>query len=251
MKIARIIAVFIICMCNQNAFSQVTKDDLRQFAERAIKDKTIEVQAPSFNTSGVNLAYALGGWSLADPGNPEPIDFVLRQVIRTAVIRKDDARISKKWLVPALERVDDVIVQMLADLQRKDLKKSELIDLLTKKTEQIDEIYGEQLDRAAKALDKKEVTAERFAKEYQVTFVTDPGGGSIKCMPAGRWELYKFLLAKGIVLPEPEWVALVQAKGVTLVGKYRFRVTWASGDPFDEIVEIKSDGELRFKQIHK
>lgn len=250
MRTALAIAVTIIGACVLTADGQDAKLDLRQFAERAIKDKTVEVWKPSYDTTGVNLRYDLGGWAVADPGKPEPIDLVLKEVLQVAVIRGDNADISKKWLAPALDRVEDVIGQMVADLVREDLDKKALLKSLTKKSDRIIEIYDAQLERAAKALGKKEVVADRPAKEYEVNLVTDPPGGTITYMPAGRWELYTFLSEKmkkkGV--PEPEWTAVVQTEAIPLVGQYRFRVTWTTGKPFEGTVEIKRKGQIRFKQ---
>jgi hypothetical protein len=233
------------------ALGQDSKPDLSTFAEQAAKQKSIEIWTPAFDLAGVNLRYDLGGWGVGDPGKPEPLDLVLRQVLRVAAIRGDTSEVAKKYLAPDLGKVEGVIREMVADLESAGANKKVALDRLGKKESEIDDIFVAGLERAAKALDKKEVTADRPAKEYRVDLATDPDGGTIECMPAGRWELYRFLRDQGRKVAEPDWTPMVRTTQVPLVGKYQFRVTWPTGARFEGVVEVRGKDPLRFKQPTK
>jgi hypothetical protein len=229
---------------------KATLQDIKEYVAKAIKDDDVKLRPPSFDTDGVNLQYDLGGVVVADPVKTNPIDLVLEQQFRVAAIQSDKNEISKKWLAPKLGEVEKIITRMVEDLEIKEIGKDQLLRNVKKNGEKIAQIYGDALDEAARQLGKKEATSKRPAKVYYVNLSTTPENGAIKCMPAGRWDIYQFLTrVKKLNVPEPEWTAIVQSKNIPLVGKYRFRVTWSNGGKqFDDIVEVTSNEPLTFRQ---
>jgi hypothetical protein len=258
MKTLLAVALLLIGAYVQEVGEGDRKTALRQFAQRTINEKTVNVLTPTYDTSGVYMKYDLGGWAVTYVDKGQPFDQVLGEVLQVAVIRSDTSPISKKWLVPALDRVEDIIEQMIADLQQPGMDKTKLSRSLKSKSDQILSIYKQQMKLAAKALGKREFVADPNApgredmpeagKQYKVSFVTEPLGGAIKYLPAGRWELYKFLSKDRKDVAEPEWIALVQTNAIQLGGKYRFRVNWPAGKPFEGTVEINKNDTLRFPQ---
>jgi len=245
MKLEHVLALFIATVPSIARGDQPSAA-FRDFAKRAIENKTIKLRPPSFEPNGNNLQYDLGGWENSTPGQANPTDLVLVELFRAEAIRRDGSDVSKK-LATVLNNVDDQIAQMLDEIDQGGSDKDKLVKALRKHRDSIDQIYLDKVTAVAKGMGKETATLVKAAQVFRVQVKTVPAGGIIRYMPALRWDLYLFRAKRGEKVA-PEWTALTQFKNVPLSGKYRFEVTWPTGAKFEDFVEVVNDQPVELPQ---
>jgi hypothetical protein len=154
----------------------------------------------------------------------------------------------RQFWEPVLRRVEAKIAEMLSIISEGEVEGEEIRRLLQGKSFDIAEIYGQELDRMAKANDKEGAVTEMRTVVRYVNLTTSPAGGLIRYMPAGRWSLYLFMTQQRNRrdYPEPEWTTLRQTEAVPLAGKNWFSITWPNGANHKELIHITSDRPITF-----
>lgn len=240
-------------------FAQITQKDLRDFSEYAIRHKIVEITPPKLDWSGESLRYSLGGIDPRREGFTSLEDFsesgetdedsasasfipLQNQFTITAIRQSRNTPTQRKFWTPVLGRAEAQVSKMLRLIREGRLEGSDLEQKLWDQEGQITEMYHEELDRLAKEYGKDGALQETMMKAVPaIQLRTDPAGGDIFVMPAGRWSLYLFLrdVKKRPNLQNPQWDPVTPNEDVSMPGKAWIKATWPGGAEYKKSVRVK------------
>lgn len=235
LRYALLICIFVsgstCANCNAQ-WSALTQRDLRDFTEKALADKLVDVEPPKIGVRTVapnwrRLVVDLGYYSPEDLSLDPLMNRVLHAQFRVSIIRKyrSQPRMRNAWK-PTLAAVEEQIAQMLEIIAAPNLTSNGKHQALDEMNDTIEGIYEQHFVRAANqdGLNDWGYITKARARVYSVTLVPIPDG-IVAHMAAGPWEWYLFATrTKGLKnLDHPPWETHA-SKQLYLSGKYWFRV---------------------------
>ncbi len=235
-----------------SADAQTTQADLRAYTEYAARTGKVSLPRPRLDWDRDPLVYVFDDTipvDLLDAERTTVLDAPLNAQFTVTAIRtyRDTPRQRQFW-TPVLGRVEAEITEMLNVINEGEVKGNELRELLQEKSNDIAEIYSKELDRLAKANGKRGAVTEYRIAFHFVDLATNPVGGTISYMPAGRWNLYLFMTQRRNRpdYPKPNWITIRQTEDVPLAGKNWFSIKWPNGANHKELVRIANDRPITF-----
>jgi hypothetical protein len=235
----------------QEALGQVSQTELRAYTEYASRRGEVTLPRPQIDWDRDPIIYFFESTIPRHAADPaiDPLGIPLNaQFTVTAIRTYRNTAEQKRFWGPVLDRVEREIASMLSVIGSGELKDQRLREELERAEMRIARIYQEQLDRLAKEHGKQGAGKLPRMEYHVVDLFTDPGGGVIEYMPAGRWSLYLFMTQQRNRrdFPRPNWTTIRQTEGVQLGGKNWFRIRWPDGREHKELVQITDDQRITF-----
>jgi len=228
--------------------AQTSQADLRAYTEYAARSGRVVLPRPRIDWDRDPIRYAFDDTIRVDV-KTDPLDLpVNAQFTVTAIRTYRDTPTQRRFWTPVLGRVENEISGMLSLINDKTVEGEALRKQLLDRAGRIAEIYREELTRLARENGKSGVATERRVSFHFVNLFTDPAGGVIRYMPAGRWSLYLFMTTERnrSDYPRPEWITIRQTEEVELSGKNWFWIKWSDELEHIELVRITGNQPITF-----
>jgi hypothetical protein len=181
--------------------------------------------------------------------NLDPYQIALHeQLVVLAIRRTRSTTKQRRFWEPVLERVEARIARMIeignaSEGALNQDQQGQMLDEMDK----IHDIYYTELNRVAKENGKQGAEPQAMHRPYFVTLLTDPPGGTIQRIAAGRWSMYQFMTKRGRQIVRPAWERLMAGENM-LFGKNWFMVEWPDGRiRKSELIRLRDDQRIVFR----
>lgn len=216
----------------------ITQPELAEIVRATLKESPQSISKPVFRVEGRELAYMPGRFRqtklfFADDEPPpdwQPIDCPFRLQF-TSQIYKDHFRTTKYadlW-TKALEPMDAIVVDELKLLRMHSHDRKQLYTKLLEQNKKGDDLVHKAAEAYARQRNLRLTPVFGTPGEYQITFVTEPRGATVRYLPKFKYVLYE---KQNALKSDETWVPIVEQDedkrpmAMLAYGNYYFLASW-------------------------
>jgi hypothetical protein len=261
LTVVTIVLIFGHCLTFQGQTSKKKKptpDDafnaLRTTAQEAVNSDSAILKRPAFtfNEDEKLLEYYLGGVRVRsfELALDDPYLVPIEREFHIQLLRKlfNDKAAGENFWVPALDRADQLVVEMIRDIQNTPNKKKLRIKL-DQRVEQFDETFGTLHQSIRQFAQSKGYTAKKVgdrglaSESFPVPVIKEPANGTVRVLPLTKYVMCRDLNLCGNKWPWRELVSEVE----NLIGEYYYEADWGGGRKNDGTFDVRNAAPRIFR----
>lgn len=251
----RFCAILSLCLAISVGLSAEPKREkltpalLREYSREQLKAKAVTVPAPRIVEEPDGLYFVFDGPNGLIDGNDPPLTVILEEQLRATSYSMAKTSVPADQWKKMLTATERIIDSMVADYNAGPDPETLARNIADKSTE-IHLIHRQAMSDYAKSKGKRLMPYAENRRIF-VEVSSDPKGATIHYLPAGHWDLYRFMTEtkKLADYPKLEWISIRQDGPMNFAadGVYYFHVKWATAEKgLQERVQITKSGKLVF-----